>query len=97
GVLNLMAKNGGQARPGTPQYYPVTSTADLVTSINTIAGQIISCNFALSMVPPKLDYVSVEVNNATVPRDTNHMNGWDYGPGNLSIQFYGSYCTQLQT
>jgi hypothetical protein len=24
------------------------------------------------------------------------MNGWDYGPGNLSIIFYGQACADLQ-
>jgi von Willebrand factor type A domain len=95
-VLNLMAKNGGEARPGTPQYYPVTSTTDLVNAVNTIAGQIISCSFALQMAPTSPQNTTVEVNGSTVPHDANHMNGWDYGPGNLSIQFYGPYCTQLQ-
>jgi hypothetical protein len=97
GVLNQMAQNGLEARPGTQKYYPVTSSADLVNTINTIAGQIISCSFALQMAPDHLDYVSVEVDGVDIPRDTNHQNGWDYGPNNLSIQFYGSYCTQLQT
>jgi hypothetical protein len=96
GILNIMAKNGLEARAATPSYYPVTSTSDLVTAINTIAGQIISCNFALQMAPPMPTYVSVQINGMDVPRDTTHMNGWDYGPGNLSIQFYGSVCTQLQ-
>jgi hypothetical protein len=74
----------------------VTSTNDLVTAINTIAGQIISCTFALQMPPDRPDDVSIEVNGTDIPRDKNHMNGWDYGPGNSSIQFYGSYCQQLQ-
>ena len=26
--VDIMAKNGGEARPGMPQYFPVTSTAD---------------------------------------------------------------------
>ena len=96
GVLNLMAMNGGEARPGMPSYYPVGSQNDLVTTINTIAGQIISCSFALQMPPPYPDYVDVQVNGMSVPKDTTHMNGWDFGPGMNSIQFYGSYCTQLQ-
>jgi von Willebrand factor type A domain len=95
-VLDVMAANGGEARPATPRYFPVTSTADLVNAINAIAGQIVSCNFALQMAPARPDQVSVEVNGNPVPHDASHSSGWDYGPGNLSIQFYGSSCTMLQ-
>jgi hypothetical protein len=97
GVLNQMAQNGLEARPGTTQYYPVANQNDLVTAINTIAGQIISCSFAMQQAPPNPDFVEIDVNNAKVPRDTTHMDGWDFGPGDLSIQFYGSYCMSLQS
>jgi hypothetical protein len=96
GVLNQMAMAGGEARPTTPHYYQVSSATDLVMAINAIAGQIVSCSFALQMAPPRPDLVSVRAGNQAVPRDTSHMNGWDFGPGNLSIQFYGSWCTMLQ-
>jgi len=96
-VLNTMAKNGLEARPGTTQYYPVANQNDLVTAINTIAGQIISCSFAMQQAPPNPDFVEIDVNNSKVPRDPMHMDGWDFGPGDLSIQFYGSYCMNLQS
>ncbi len=95
-VLNTMATNGGEAQAGATKYYAITNQADLVTAINTIAGQIISCSFALQMAPSNPDFVSIEVNRATVPNDTTQMNGWDYGPADMSIQFYGSWCTMLQ-
>ena len=28
--------------------------------------------------------------------DPMHMNGWDYGPNDLSIIFYGAACDNLQ-
>jgi von Willebrand factor type A domain len=96
GVLNQMAQNGLEARPGATQYYPVANQNDLVTAVNTIAGQIISCSFAMQQAPPNPDFVEIDVNNSKVPRDTTHMDGWDFGPGDLSIQFYGSYCMSLQ-
>ena len=97
GVLGQMAMAGGEARAGTPVYYPVTSTMDLVNTVNAIAGQIISCSFALQSAPPNPDFVGVELGGSMVPRDTTHMNGWDFGPGNMSIQFYGAACTSLQS
>jgi von Willebrand factor type A domain-containing protein len=96
-TLNDLAMRGMEPRPnGPPYYYLVTNQQDLVTTINMIAGQIISCSFMLQMVPPYPDEVTITANGQTVPRDPTHMNGWDYGPGMNSIQFYGSYCQSLQ-
>jgi hypothetical protein len=97
GVLDKMATNGKEPRSSTsPMYYPVGNQADLVTAINTIAGQIISCSFDLQMAPLKLDYLEVDADGQKISRDPTHANGWDYGPGNTSIQLYGSACTNLQ-
>jgi len=96
-VLNQMAMAGGEPRPGgPPSYYQVTSTASLVSVINMIAGQIISCTFPLQMRPPYPDRVTVSANGMMVPRDPTHVNGWDYGPGMMSIVFYGMWCQNLQ-
>ena len=96
--LNMMAQAGGEQRAGgPPYYYLVSNQQDLVNVINAIAGQIISCNLQLPMRPPYPDQVTVTANGQTVPRDPTHMNGWDFGPGNMSIQFYGSYCSMLQS
>jgi hypothetical protein len=91
-----MAQNGKEPRSGTPNYYAVGNSADLVMTINTIAGQIISCSFPLSMAPPHPDYVGVEANMTSVPHDPTHANGWDFGPNDTSIQLYGTWCNQLQ-
>ncbi len=96
-TLNSLADKGHTARPGTTKYYPVTSQADLVTAINTIAGQIISCTLQLGTAPPNPDLVDVVSGTTILPHDKTHSDGWDYGPMNTSIQFYGSWCTQLQT
>jgi hypothetical protein len=96
-VLNTMATNGKEARPGTTKYYPVANQSDLTNAINAIAGQIISCSFPLQMAPVKPDLVDITAGGTAVPHDPTHMNGWDYGPGNLSIQFYGNWCTMLQS
>jgi len=96
-VLNDMAQAGGHARPGAQKYYPVANQQDLVTAINTIAGQIISCSFPLQSPPTSPDLVEIYVNGAQVPHDPTHGNGWDFGSGNGSIQFYGAACTALQS
>src|SRR5262249_12784864 len=99
-VLNMMAQNGQEPRPGGPPYYYLVQTQqDLVNVITNITGQLISCSFQLQTAPANPDYVHIIITpgNTMVPRDPAHMNGWDFGPGNLSIQFYGPYCQQLQS
>ena len=98
-TLSTMANSGGMpdSTPGNKPYYQVNTTADLVAALNKIAGQIVSCSYALQMAPANPNYVEIDDNNGMkIPRDTTHMNGWDYGPGNLSINFYGPACDNLQ-
>jgi len=95
-TLNALADKGRTARPGTTKYYPVTSQSDLVTAINTIAGQIISCTLQIGTAPMSPDLVDVVAGTTTLPHDKTHADGWDYGPNNTSIQFYGTWCAQLQ-
>jgi hypothetical protein len=96
-TLNQMAVNGGEARmPGPPSYYSVQNQTDFVNAIAAITGTVVSCTFRLQMPPPYPDRVTITGNGMIIPRDTTHMNGWDYGAGNMSIIFYGQYCQQLQ-
>jgi hypothetical protein len=98
-TLTAMANNGGMPNTasGQPAYYQVNTTTDLVNALNTITGQLVSCSYPLSMAPPNPDYVEIDDNNGMkIPRDPTHMNGWDFGAGDLSITFYGPACDNLQ-
>ena len=96
-TLNQMAMNGGEARPnGPPSYYSVQNQTDFVNAIAAITGTVVTCTFPLTMPPAYPDRVTVVGNGQVIPHDTTHMNGWDYGAGNMSITFYGMYCQQLQ-
>jgi hypothetical protein len=97
-TLNQMAIAGKQANPngGATSYYPVTSQQALETVLGTITGQIVSCSYALTQAPANPDLVSIQGDSSTIPRDPSHQNGWDFGPGNLSIVFYGAACSSLQ-
>jgi hypothetical protein len=97
-TLTAMANAGGMPdTTGSTPYYQVNTTQDLVTALGKIAGQIVSCSYALQMAPPNPNYVEIDDNNGMkIPRDTTHMNGWDFGPGNMSINFYGAACDNLQ-
>jgi hypothetical protein len=93
-----MATNGGMpdTTPGNKPYYSVSSTQDLVNVLQKVSGQIVACSYALQMPPMNPDLVEIDGNNGKIPRDTTHMNGWDYGPGDMSINFYGAACDDLQ-
>jgi hypothetical protein len=97
-TLTSMAQSGLEPNttPGQKPYYSVSSTQDLVNVLNKIAGQLVSCSYSLMMPPPDPSLVTINGNGNAIPRDPNHMNGWDFGPGNMSINFFGAACTQLQ-
>jgi hypothetical protein len=95
-TLRQMAKVGGRPRTDNPEYYPVSSREDLVTALGKIGGEITSCTFGLGSQPPDSTNVAVNADGKRVPRDVGHLDGWDYGPGMLSIQLYGSWCDKAK-
>ena len=90
--LTSLAVAGGRPQAADPKYYPVSSTADLVNVLGTIGGMIGSCSFGLGGAPPDPTSVKVTAGGVKIPNDPTHMNGWDYGTGNMSIQLFGSWC-----
>ena len=98
-TLDMLAVAGGRPQAGTPKYYPVSSTADLVSVLKTIGGMIASCSFGLGSVPPDPTNVGVYANGNTamkIPKDVTHANGWDYGAGMKSIVLYGAACDAVK-
>jgi len=94
-TMNMMAEAGGTARAGNVKYYPVADQAEMVSALENITEQIISCTFALDY-SPNLDYVSVTVGGAGISRDPSHANGWDIDLNAKTLTFYGAACTTLQ-
>jgi hypothetical protein len=97
-TLTQMATNGKEPNTAAGQkpYYSVSTSADLTAVLNKIAGKIVSCSYALQMPPSNPDLVSIDGNGMNIPRDAGHANGWDFGPNNMSIIFYGTACDALQ-
>ena len=57
-----------------------------------------SCTTYLPPAPDGSRYLvtSVVLNGQTVPRDPQHMSGWDFtNPGDTMLQFYGPWCQLL--
>jgi hypothetical protein len=94
-TLTNMAIAGGVPQAAAPRYYPVASTADLVSVLTQIGMQISSCTFSLGGVPPDPSNIAVLAGGKQVPKDTTHTQGWDYTAGMSSVQLYGSYCTNV--
>jgi hypothetical protein len=79
-----------------PSIYPVASRDELVSALEQITGQVASCTFALDPPPPAPNNVAVDVDGMRVNRDTTQTDGWNYGPNNRSIVFYGPACERLK-
>ncbi|HVR60567.1 MAG TPA: vWA domain-containing protein [Polyangia bacterium] len=94
--LTSLAVAGGRPQAADPKYYPVSSTADLASVLTTIGGMIGSCAFGLGGAPPDPAKILVAAGGTKIPNDPTHMNGWDYGTGNMSIQLFGSWCDQAK-
>jgi hypothetical protein len=96
-LLNEMAIAGGRARAGQEKYYKANSLNELQTALADIGGMVIGCNLSLSEVPEEPNYLWVYFDGVPVPRDRNHINGWDYDPDRNQINFYGPACDQLRS
>lgn len=95
--LNDMAEAGGTALMGDPKYYQADDAQALVDAFGEIAGSVLSCTFALDMVPPNHEELYVYINGMKVPRDLVHIDGWDYDPQTNQISFFGPPCALLQS
>jgi von Willebrand factor type A domain len=98
-ALATMATNGKEpntAAGGRP-YYSVSSTADLVSVLQSIEGKITPCMVALEKVPSAPNLLVITGSAGVIARDTSHLDGWDYGPNDQSVIFYGAACDQLHS
>lgn len=109
-LLTAMAAAGGRGRKvdplKEPMFYAAANKQELLTAMQAITNQIISCVFALESPPPspadvaahisRLDANSKET-KVRAPRDPSHAEGWDYSDSsNRAIEFFGSWCDQVR-
>jgi hypothetical protein len=97
-AMNMMAAAGGLPRAADPQYYPVTSAAELVTAVNALVTIAATCVFPVPP-PPTNDgttnrsNIIVRGDGVEIPKDPTHTNGWDYTDGAMmSVTLYGPAC-----
>jgi hypothetical protein len=97
-ALSMMANAGGRPRAGDPSYYPVSSAAELTSTVTTLLGITNSCTFQIGPTPTSdgttsLGFIDVYVDGAKLERDMTHTNGWDYTDASMgTIQLYGATC-----
>jgi len=95
-TLTQMSTAGMHARPGTPNYYVVNNTAELVAALGNIGTQVASCTFNLATAPPDPNNVLVLADGKTVPKDALPTdNGWTYGAGMTSVTLTGTLCQDV--
>jgi hypothetical protein len=95
-TLTQMSAAGLHARAGTPNYYVVNNTAELVDALALIGTQVASCTFNLASPPPDPNNVVVVADGKVVPKDASPTdNGWMYGAGMTSITLTGTYCQDV--
>ena len=90
-ALNVLALAGGYARQGDVKFFTEATLPELFVPTSGA-----SCTFPLPNPPPVPDKVDVTVNGVSVPRDTQHMSGWDYASmTHTSFILYGTWCEML--
>lgn len=97
-LLDQMAVAGGRPQAGAGQkYYAADNQQQLEAALSAIAGSVISCAIQLDETPKYPDRVKVYMDGQEVPRDTTHVNGWDYTDATLTrIELFGPACDSLQ-
>jgi len=93
GVLDEMAVAGGRARPTAPRHYNVQTATEMRAALTTIQDSVAKCTYLTPSAPNDPNAISVEIGGRAIPRDRNHLNGWDwldqaYG----TMTFFGAAC-----
>ena len=92
-VLDSLAVAGGEARPGSPRYYPVKNTSDLTDTLRKIGVDVaISCDISLDSAPPDPNLVNLYFDQRLVP--SSPTDGWVW-TDSTSIQLRGAACDEL--
>lgn len=92
-ALDALAEAGGYPRAvGAHKFHDETTFAELF-----VPPYALSCVIPLRDAPPERDVTNVTFNGLVVPRDTEHVSGWDTlaTPTSTNIELYGSWCDQL--
>ena len=91
-TLNSMAIAGGVPQTNsTSSYYPVSSGAELMTAVTSIAKLVADCTFSIGATAP----AGIQVIVDGTPVSMDPANGWTYGAGMTTIVLNGTLCQQF--
>jgi len=96
-TLNELATAGLEPNPGDVRYHPATSKEEMLAALGNITQRLTSCVLVTKAQPPAPNFVAIEMDGARIPRDPQHLNGWEWaGSGSFQIaHVYGEYCDRL--
>jgi hypothetical protein len=97
--LDEMALAGGWPRPegSTRRFFIAREPEDLRTAFVEIADLISHCVYVASFTPPEDATVVVRLDGRVVPRDTSHVDGWDWTDrANGTLAFFGPACDTVR-
>lgn len=89
-VLDGFAQRGGT---GDTQHRPVEDEQSLLTEMQRIAGEAVSCSFVLEQAPPSADYVLVRLDGQQI--NLGDADGWQL-VGERNVQLMGAACETLK-
>ena len=82
------------AAGGTGAHRPVEDEASLISELESIAGQALSCSFQLDNPPGDPSYVRVLLDTQQI--DLNDVNGWEL-VGDRTVKLVGGACDRLRS
>lgn len=98
-LLDVMAVAGGRPRPPDPRtgrrFYDASDPATLGVLLGDVTSDLARCVFSVPVPPDEDDEVDVQVDGASVPRDLERAEGWDWTSdrrGQLSL--FGDACAR---
>lgn len=97
--LDEMAIAGGWARPegSGRRFYIAREPEDLRVAFGEIVELISRCVFVAPAPPPEGAIVEVRIGGMPVPRDTRHVDGWDWTDRAAgALAFFGPTCDALR-
>ncbi len=110
--LTNLAINGNTRRmpgceSGNTCHYSLGSASferDLNAALDEIRGRAATCEFRIMIDLARVDANLVNVRftpaggtSRIIPRDTRHLDGWDYSADMRSVILYGPSCDQIRT
>ena len=74
----------------------VQDQVSLQAALDVIGGRTLTCDYALTQIPPDPSKLFVFFDRVQVLKDPSHLNGWDYDSARNQVKFYGAACAKLK-